>query len=187
MPEPTAVIAADHRLAMRDLLDRLRDGGATSINVIRADGDQTWVRVAVDAATEWATEYGIPVTFIALDFAPAADEIHELLEDLLATHPRVDASVCLPEGLAVGIHSTLRELGHTVPDDIQLVSYVDSSTLAIVQPPISALDLRAKDAGRRAGEMLIALLEGGADHGAGSIEWLDVAYQERSSTRPAQK
>ena len=185
MPEPTAVVAADHQLAMRDVLDRLRGGGATSITVIRAEGDQMWVRVAVDAATEWGIDNDIPVTFIALDFSPAADEIHRLMQGLLTEHPDIDAIVCLPEGLAVGIHSTLRELGHTVPNDIQLVSYVDSSTLAIVQPPISALDLRAKDAGMRAGEMLIELLEGGADDERHAIEWLDVTYQERSSTRPA--
>ena len=85
--------------------------------------------------------------------------------------------------LSVGILSTLRELGHSVPDDIQLVSYVDSPTLPIVQPPISALDLRAKDAGARAGALLISLIEGTEDV-AHATEWFDLIYRERSSTRP---
>ena len=109
-----------------------------------------------------------------------------MIQELRATHPDVDAIVCLPEGLGVGILSTLRELGHSVPDDIQLVSYTDSPALPIVQPPISALDLRAKDAGMRAGEMLISLIEGadGADGAEHTVEWFDLIYRERSSTRP---
>ena len=109
-----------------------------------------------------------------------------MIQGLQATHPDVDAIVCLPEGLGVGILSTLRELGHSVPDDIQLVSYTDSPTLPIVQPPISALDLRAKDAGMRAGELLISLIEGadGAEH---TIEWFDLIYRERVVHPPDQE
>jgi len=186
MPEPTAIVAADHTAAMRRLLDRLRSGGATSIAVIRPDVDQMWVRGATDAAAGWATDHSIPVAFVALTGAPSAKELHRIIRDVLARDAAVDAIVCLPEGLGVGILSTLRELGHSVPDDIQLVSYVDSPTLPIVQPPISALDLRAKDAGTRAGELLIALIEGteGVTH---ATERFDLIYRERSSTRPARR
>jgi DNA-binding LacI/PurR family transcriptional regulator len=102
---------------------------------------------------------------------------------LRATHPDVDAILCLPEGLSVGILSTLRELGHAVPDDIQLVSYNDSPALSIVQPPISALDLRAKDAGARAGELLIGIIEG-ALPAEQRVETFDLIFRERSSARP---
>ena len=182
MPEPTAIVAADHRTAMSRLLDRLREGGATSIAVVRPNVDQMWVHIAAEAAFEWSAGQDIPVTFLDLDGVPSAEELHRMIQGLRATHPDVDAIVCLPEGLGVGILSTLRELGHAVPDDIQLVSYTDSATLPIVQPPISALDLRAKDAGMRAGQVLISLLEG--DRGEEqTVEWFDLIYRERSSTR----
>jgi DNA-binding LacI/PurR family transcriptional regulator len=141
-----------------------------------------WVHIAAQAALEWSAGQDIPVTFLDLDGVPSAEELHRMIQGLRATHPDVDAIVCLPEGLGVGILSTLRELGHAVPDDIQLVSYTDSATLPIVQPPISALDLRAKDAGMRAGQVLISLLEG--DRGEEqTVEWFDLIYRERSSTR----
>jgi DNA-binding LacI/PurR family transcriptional regulator len=189
MPEPTAIVAADHSKAMNRLLDRLRTGGATSIAVIRPDVDQMWVRIAVEAAVDWAAAHAVPVTFVDLMGVPSAAELHQMIQGLESRHPDIDAIVCLPEGLGVGILSTLRELGHSVPDDIQLVSYTDSPALPIVQPPISALDLRAKDAGMRAGELLISLIEGadradGAEH---TIEWFDLVYRERSSTRPIRK
>src|SRR5918993_357045 len=145
MPDPTAIVAADHRTAMYQLLDRLRSGGASSIAVIRPEVDQMWVRTSAEAAAGWADENGIPLAFVALVGAPSAEELHRIMRSLLASNPRLDAIVCLPEGLGVGILSTLRELGRSVPGDIQLVSYVDSPTLPIVQPPISALDLRARD------------------------------------------
>jgi DNA-binding LacI/PurR family transcriptional regulator len=184
MPEPTATVAADHRAAMIEMLDRLRDGGASSIAVVRPEVDQMWAHLAVGAALEWTADRGVPLTFVDLDGVPSAGEFQEMIQELRATHPDVDAIVCLPEGLSVGILSTLRELGHAVPDDIQLVSYNDSATMPIVQPPISSLDLRPKEAGRRAGEILISLLEGsrGEEH---TVEWFDLVYRERSSTRPA--
>jgi len=186
MTQPTATVAGDHVAAMNQLLDRLRTGGATSIALVRPPMNQMWVRIAADAAADWATDNHIPLTFVDLMGVPSAQELHQMVRELLATHPDVDAIVCLPEGLGVGILSTLRELGHSVPDDIQLVSYTDSPSLAIVQPPISALDLRAKDAGMRAGELLISLIEG-TDRTEHTIESFDLVYRERSSTRPARK
>lgn len=186
MPQPTATVAGDHITAMNQLLDRLRTGGATSIAVIRPPMTQMWVRIAVEVAVDWAAVHGVPVTFVDLMGVPSAEELHRMIRRLRATHSEVDAIVCLPEGLGVGILSTLRELGHNVPDDIQLASYTDSPSLAIVQPPISALDLRAKDAGMRAGELLISLLQDDRS-GEHNIESFDLIYRERSSIRPIRK
>ena len=181
MPEPTATVAGDHQSAMNTLLDRLRLGGATSIALIRPPVSQTWVRIPAEAATAWATTHGLPLTFVDLTGVPSAEDLHHIVQQLRSIRPKVDAIVCLPQGLSVGILSTLREFGFSVPDDIQLISYSDSSTLQIVQPPISALDLRAKDAGRRTGDLLIEIIEadGTAEH---TIESFDLIYRERAST-----
>lgn len=186
MPQPTATVAADHERATRLLLDRLRAGGASSIVVLSPEIDQMWVRSVTDAAASWAGETGVAVTVASLVGFPTATELRDVLRDLLAATPRPDAIVCVPEGLGVGILSTLRELDHGVPDDIQVVSYVDSPTLPIVQPPISALDLRPREAGARAGELLMSILEenGEADAASGRVEIFDLVYCERSSTRP---
>ena len=183
MPEPTVTLAANHTAEMHRLLDRLRSGGATSIAVTRPNVDQMWVHLTVQAAVDWSETHGVHVTFVDLTGVPSADELDQMIRGLRAAHPDVDAILCLPDGLSVGILSTLRELGHAVPDDIQLVSYTDSPALQIVQPPISAVDLRAKDAGARAGELLIAILEGG-EHSVQPFQNFDLVYRERASTRP---
>lgn len=183
MPEPTATLAGDHQTAMNSLLERLRLGGATSIAVITPPVDQMWARISAESATAWAATNGVPVTFVDLTGVPSAEELRQLVGELRSAHPDIDAIVCLPQGLGVGILSTLREFGYSVPQDMQLVSYSDSSTLEIVQPPISALDLRGYDAGTRSGELLIAIIESG-EAPAQTIESFELIYRERASTRP---
>lgn len=183
MPEPSATIAGNHAAAMNGMLDRLRSGGATSIGVVRPPADQMWVRITTQAAVDWSEACGIPVTFVDLGGVPTADELHQMIRGLRTNHPDVDAIMCMPEGLGVGILSTVRELGLVVPDDIQLVSYTDSPTLPIVQPPISALDQRAREAGMRVGQVLISLIEGERKD-VHTIEEFDLIFRDRSSTRP---
>ncbi|MEI5583803.1 MULTISPECIES: LacI family DNA-binding transcriptional regulator [unclassified Agromyces] len=187
VPAPTASVTADHAAATRLLLDRLRRGGAESIVVLIPDIDQTWVSAVHDATAAWSAAEGVGLSFLPLVGVPAATELHRIVDGLLAARPDVDAIVCVPDGLAVGILSTLRELGRAVPEDIQIVSYVDGATLPIVQPPISALDLRPREAGLRAGRLLVSLLDGGvprAAEGGPLTEMLDLEYHERASTLP---
>ncbi|GGI44246.1 DNA-binding LacI/PurR family transcriptional regulator [Agromyces flavus] len=191
VPEPTASVTADHAAATRLLLDRLREGGAASIVVLIPDIDQMWVRAVHEAAAAWSAQESVGLSFLPLVGVPAAIELRRTVDGLLAARPDVDAIVCVPDGLGVGILSTLQELGRTVPDDVQLVSYVDSATLRIVQPPISALDLRPREAGLRAGQLLVSMLDGGggddddpSPEGGILIETFGLEYHERASTRP---
>ena len=186
VPQPTASVVADHDAATRLLLERLGEGGATSIVVLIPDIDQVWVRAVHDAAADWSAQRGLGLSFLPLTGVPVATELRRIVDGLIAARPDVDAIVCVPDGLGVGILSTLQELGRSVPGDIQIVSYVDSATLPIVQPPISALDLRPREAGLRAGQLLVSMLEGdGPEREAGEtmVERFDLVYHERESTR----
>ena len=185
VPQPTASVTADHAGATRDLLDRLREGGATSIVVLIPDIDQMWVRAVHDAAAEWSVETASGLSFVPLLGVPLATELRRIVDDLTSARPDLDAIVSVPDGLAVGILSTMQELGRSVPDDIQIVSYVDSAPLPIVQPPISALDLRPREAGLRAGQLLVSILDGDRQlpETGTLIETFDLIYHERESTR----
>jgi DNA-binding LacI/PurR family transcriptional regulator len=186
VPSPTASVTADHAAATRLLLECLREGGADSIVVLIPEVDQTWVQAVHDAAAEWSAERGVGLSFEPLIGMPVASELRRIVDGLLAARPDVDAILCVPDGLAVGILSTLQELGRSVPEDIQMVSYVDGASLPIVQPPISALDLRPREAGLRAGQLLVSILEGDAPRPVGEatrVERFDVVYHERASTR----
>lgn len=186
VPQPTASVMADHDAATRLLLERLREGGARSIVVLIPDIDQMWVRAVHDAAADWSAERGLGLSFLPLTGVPVATELRLIVDGLIAARPDVDAIVCVPDGLGVGILSTLQEFGRSVPGDIQIVSYVDSATLPIVQPPISALDLRPREAGLRAGQLLVSILEGdgpASEARETAVETFDLVYRERASTR----
>jgi DNA-binding LacI/PurR family transcriptional regulator len=185
VPQPTASVTADHAAATRRLLEHLREGGASSIVVLIPDIDQMWIEAVHDAAAAWSIERNVGLSFLTIREIPLATELHRIVDGLLGARPDMDAIVCVPEGLAVGILSTLRELGRAVPREIQIVSYVDSGTLPIVQPPITAFDLRPRDAGLRAGQLLVSILRG-EDQRAGPgmlVETFDLTYRERASTR----
>lgn len=182
LPQPTAVLAGDHRAATHLLLDRLRASGAVSVAMLTPDVDQMWINSINAAASEWSRANGVELGITTISGIPAADALHGIIRDLLIANPRVDSIVCVAEGLSVGILSTLRELGRAVPDDIQLVSYVDSATLPIVQPPISALDLRPREAGVHAGELLLSLIDQPEASGQ-RVESHELTYCPRGSTR----
>lgn len=184
LPPPTAVVAGDHRAATRLLLDRLRAGGAECVVILTPRVDQTWVSAVNTTAAEWSETHGVELGFAPISGMPTAAALQGIVRDLLLSNPRVDAIVCVPEGLGVGILSTLRELGREVPEDVQVVSYVDSPTLPIVQPPISALDLRPREAGIHAGQLLISLIDGADSETADPrVEFHELVYRDRGSTR----
>lgn len=188
MPLPTASVVVDHEATADLVLDRLREGGAKCIALLHPGTDQTWAQAIGEAAERWAASNRVDLIVERIDGVPLAGELHDLVLRLLAHHPEVDALLCVPEGLSVGILSTLRESGRSVPDDIQIVSYVDNPTLPIVQPPISAVDLRPREAGERAARLLVSLLDGAGagEMAAPSTDRLEVEYHDRASTRPVQ-
>lgn len=184
LPQPDITVAADHAGITRSLLDRLRAGGSRSIAVLTVHGDQTWSEESNRASARWSQDTGVPLVLHLLDGVPSATALHDVVEAMLEASPDLDGILCLPQGLAVGILSNLRELGRAVPEDIQIVAYNDSPTLPLVQPPISAMDLRPRDAGSRAGELLIALIEGPHDRVEPRLEPFDVVFHDRESLRP---
>lgn len=188
MPPATAVVAADHAAGAKRVLDTLREGGARSIGVLTPDVDQMWVREVVRSARDWSRTAGVEVRFPLLRGVPAASDMTGLVQGMLSEHPGMDAILCLPEGLGVGVLTALQGLGRSVPADLQLAAYTDSPSLSIVKPSISAIDLRPREAGFRAGQLLLSLLQGEsspAEHppAAPIIEWLDIPFHERSTTR----
>jgi DNA-binding LacI/PurR family transcriptional regulator len=186
MPQPTATVAADHASGTRNVLDRLHERGARSIGILAPHPEQMWVREAVRAAEEWSPVAGVEVHLSLLREVPAASDLSNIVRGMLAEHPNLDAILCLPEGLSVGVLTALQALGRSVPDDMQLASYTDSPSLLIIDPPISAIDLRPREAGFRAGQLLISLLDTTSDRTPASpptIDWLDIPFHLRGSTR----
>jgi LacI family transcriptional regulator len=92
---------------------------------------------------------------------PTQEEGRRLMEDLLDTRPRLPSAVFAHNDLmAIGALTALKSRGLRVPDDISLVGYNDMPLADQVSPPLTTVRYQTHEVGRRAGEMVLALLAG---------------------------
>jgi len=188
MPSPAASVVTDHAGAMRVALDRLRAGGARSIVVLIPEIEQSWVAAARAGADAWARAAPMDVAFTMLSEMPVAADLHAIVARTLQATPDVDAIVCAADGIAIGVLTALHDLGRAVPDDVQLVSHVDSAAMPVVLPPIAATDLRPRDAGAAAGRLLLDALDALDDERPAGrphpvVETLELRFHPRASVR----
>jgi LacI family transcriptional regulator len=64
-------------------------------------------------------------------------------------------------GLAIGVIRAIREAGMRIPEEIALICCEDPATAALVDPPLTAVHLPAREMGRQAMAMLATLIHGG--------------------------
>ncbi|GAA0578336.1 LacI family DNA-binding transcriptional regulator [Kribbella sandramycini] len=85
---------------------------------------------------------------------------------VLRTHPAVDAISCGSDQIARGVCDRLRELGRDVPTEIAVTGYDDWPVMALAsRPPLTSVDLRLEELGRRAAQLLLDAIAGRPHHG----------------------
>ena len=95
-----------------------------------------------------------------LVFAASPYDVRREVDTLFDDQLRPDAIVSAHDGGAIGVLMAASERGLRVPDDLLVASCVDSATLQLCSPPITAIDLHPRQIGRRAAEILVALVLG---------------------------
>jgi LacI family transcriptional regulator len=84
----------------------------------------------------------------------------------LVLRQRPDAISCGSDQIARGVCDRLRELGRTVPEDIAVTGYDNWPVMALAsRPPLTTVDLRLEDLGRRAATLLLEAIAGKPHHG----------------------
>jgi LacI family transcriptional regulator len=77
-----------------------------------------------------------------------------------------DAISCGSDQIARGVCDRLRELGRSVPGDIAVTGYDNWPMMALAsRPPLTSVDLRLEDLGRRAANLLLDAIAGSPHHG----------------------
>jgi LacI family transcriptional regulator len=79
---------------------------------------------------------------------------------LLTRHPELDAVVCYNDVVAVGTLQAAAALGRRVPRDLAVVGCDDIRLASLVTPALTTLRTDTYELGRRAAEMLFALMRG---------------------------
>src|SRR5689334_2765887 len=85
---------------------------------------------------------------------------------ILRAHPDVDAITCGSDQIARGVCDRLRELGRAVPGEIAVTGYDNWPVMALAsRPPLTSVDLRLEELGRRAAHLLLDAIAGTPHHG----------------------
>ncbi|MEV6285547.1 LacI family DNA-binding transcriptional regulator [Kribbella sp. NPDC051770] len=86
--------------------------------------------------------------------------------DVLLRGGEVDAISCGSDQIARGVCDRLRELGRSVPDDVAVTGYDNWSVMALAsRPPLTTVDLRLEELGRRTAQLLLELIGGASPTG----------------------
>jgi LacI family transcriptional regulator len=79
---------------------------------------------------------------------------------LLTAGQRPTAIVCANDISAIAVIDAARELGLSVPDDLSVTGFDNIPESVLCSPPLTTVEQPIREMGRRAVQMLIALIEG---------------------------
>ncbi|MGN9841132.1 LacI family DNA-binding transcriptional regulator [Nonomuraea sp. H19] len=171
------VVWSQHAPMLARLLDHLREAGAARPALIVAGDESDWAASLHRGYLDWCAAKGVAPLVRRVSFDATGDEVRATARALLDSDT-FDALVCAPAGAATEVAPLLRE----ARADVLLASCVDSAATRLADPPITAIDLRPKEAGASCAELLFELLSGIAPVGTERVHPIELAV--RASTRP---
>ncbi len=84
---------------------------------------------------------------------------YEQMKELLERAPKIDAVFCATDNIAIGAMRYLKEIGRTIPQEIQIAGIGDTPLAGLVEPALSTVHLYYKTAGAEAAAMLVERME----------------------------
>lgn len=149
----------DHRGACRELTGRLLDGGIRSLALIGGREEYIVTKNRLlgfeDAFAEHPGWDGSRQTFLNIE---DEGEVEKIVESLLTE--RVECIVCMDDFLCGCVLNVLQTRRAAVPEQVQVVSFYDSSTLANRIPTVTSIRFNVEELGRKACGMLLRMLDG---------------------------
>ncbi|RME45827.1 MAG: LacI family transcriptional regulator [Chloroflexi bacterium] len=163
-PEHNYSVSTDNFHGGRLATEYLLDLGHTRIGYIAAERGARTNQDRLEAYKAALEERGIGFDPALVVFGDGyAQGGKEAMKRLLALPSPPTAVFCYNDLTAMGAAMAVREAGLQVPDDISLVGFDDIELATYFQPPLTTVRQPAYELGRRAMEMVFALLEDGKD------------------------
>ena len=86
----------------------------------------------------------------------------ELTEQLLDTHPDLQAIVATSSNVTIAALATMVARGLTAPYDVALIGYDDCPMFGVTTPSVTVVTAPLEEIGRRSGMALLCMLDGGS-------------------------
>ncbi|MFC5823968.1 LacI family DNA-binding transcriptional regulator [Nonomuraea insulae] len=170
------VVWSEHAQMLARLLGHLRSAGSARPGLIVAGDESDWAGSVHRGYLDWCAAQGVEPLVRRVSFDATGDEIRAAARALLSTP--MDALVCAPAGAATEVAPLLRESGAGV----LLASCVDSAATRLADPPITAIDLRPREAGASCAELLFELLSGAAPAGTERVHPIELEVRASTSS-----
>lgn len=142
-----------------------------------------------DVWKDWYRDRDLPVRedrVLRIDDGNSEDAVplaEEAVTGMLTLGPRPSAIFCCNDLQARGAVSAATRAGLRIPEDISLVSHDDTILAVSGRVQLTAVDLRMREVGRAASDLLLAALGGGP--GMGGSREISPELVERDSTSRA--
>jgi LacI family transcriptional regulator len=150
---------------------------AEAVRTLTALGHRDFALLTVDGPYSFAAlrrrgfEAGLAALGIALRpeavvAAPMFDKEAALAAAarLMALSPRPTAVLCVVDTLALAFLEAAQQLSIAVPADVSVIGFDDIPVSAYANPPLSTFDQRARQSANQVAEMVVEVLEKGAEH-----------------------
>lgn len=140
---------------MLGLMDYLHGLGLRTFARVVGDPSYVFVRDREAAAASFLQEHGLPPLVTAEAGFLSEEALLGAIETLLTVRPRPQVIIADSDLLAVRTLHAVQARGLMVPDDIQIVSFDDSSICRLVTPAITSLERRPSTVGHAAGKLIV--------------------------------
>lgn len=149
----------DHRSACRELTGRLLDGGVRSLVLIGGREEYIVTKNRLlgfeDAFGERPDWNGSRRTFLNIDHDR---EVEKLVEGFLSK--QVECIVCMDDFLCDCVLNVMQKRQVKVPEQVQVVSFYDSTVLENRVPAITSIRFDVEELGKKACDLLLRMLDG---------------------------
>lgn len=84
---------------------------------------------------------------------------YEQTKELLVSRPRIDCLFCATDSIAAGAIQYIKESGRSVPGDLLLTGFGDSSISGVLSPSLTTAHVYYKSAGESAARLILEMLK----------------------------
>ena len=152
----------DNKAAFADAVGRLVGLGHQRIGLVGGPLHFTFAQMRADGYAEALSQHGIDFDPALVSVAALSEEAGEMAAlDLLDLKQPPTALLCTTDTQALGALSALRSRDLTPGRDVSLIGYDGLAIGRHTNPPLATMAQPQSDSGRRLGEMLLAIIDGG--------------------------
>lgn len=153
--DEAGLIDNDHGNALRIAMEQFQRKGRVNHAIVKDITHRPYITEIEDGYNQWASETGTPPTIFTLPLL-SYEELAALVERI--REMKIDAIYAVSDEIAISLLKVCQQSGVSVPDELSIISAVDSSTLNLTTPAISAIELFPLRTGREAANLLITAL-----------------------------